>query len=434
MKTCYGIETSSPEEIRAVQDSLLGEAVAYVYERSPFYKRLFRESGVSPGDIRGVDDLQSLPFTTREDLQKHNEEFLAVSENGVSEIVSTSGTGGEPVFIAMTRNDLERLAYNEELSFTCAGASRGDFFHIAVTCDNLFIAGTAYYSGLIRLGARVTRVGPQNTLRHADLIGRLRPDGIVGVPSLMLELARLLRERGLETSDTGLKRLVLIGDSIRDADLGTNTLGRLIEDFFGKICYSTYGITEGQVSFCECGERKGLHSHPELVIPEIVDEDGNVLPDGETGELVITTLQMEGMPLVRYRTGDITFRISGRCGCGRNSVRIGPILGRKQQRLKLKGVTLYPKNIENAILGMEDVINFQIEAYTGDDGTDRIILRIGSYRNDSGFIPELVETLRAKVRVTPEIVIEPPEMIKKRLFEGGSRKARIFIDRRDKDI
>jgi phenylacetate-CoA ligase len=138
------------------------------------------------------------------------------------------------------------------------------------------------------------------------------------------------------------------------------------------------------------------------------------------------------MPLIRYRTGDVTFRLSEKCPCGRTSVRIGPIIGRKHQRLKVKGVTLYPKTIENAILEINCVVNYQIEAFTGDDETDHIILRVGSDRRDNGLRDSLVEVLRARARVTPEIEIESPKEIERRLFEGGSRKALLFKDRRTK--
>jgi len=156
------------------------------------------------------------------------------------------------------------------------------------------------------------------------------------------------------------------------------------------------------------------------------------LPDGEMGELVLTPFKLEGMPLIRYRTGDITFRLSTPCGCGRSSVRIGPIMGRKQQKLKVKGVTLYPKNIENAVMGLPDVINYQIEAYTGDDRADHIVLRIGTNVRNGNFILTLKDLVQAKARVTPEIEIERPEEIEKRLFEGNSRKAITFKDRRQK--
>ncbi|MBF0553002.1 MAG: AMP-binding protein [Nitrospirae bacterium] len=425
MRVFDSIDFSSPADIRSVQDKLLAELIGRVGSTSLYYKDVFRKNNIATNKIKGVGEL---PFTTREDLQRHNWDFLATKRISIREIVSTTGTTGEPQFIAMTEGDIERLAYNEQRSFTYTGAKEGDLFHIAVTGDNLFIAGAAYYRGLIRLGAAVARVGPQNTIRQFDLIEKLRPSAIVAVPSFMLHMARAARELKINPKELNIKKAVLIGESIRDTSLRSNALGELVEEAFGDICYSTYGITEGQVSFCECGQKEGLHSHPDLVIAEVVDEAGVPLNDGETGELVLTTLQIEGMPLIRYKTGDITFKITEGCKCGRNSLRIGPIIGRKKQRLKIKGVTLYPKTIENAICKLKDVVNYQIEAVAGENQSDRVILRVGSLRTDKAFRDGIIENLRAKARVTPELEIESPEAINKRLYDGGARKAIVFKD------
>jgi len=426
------IDKLPADTIDKIRDDLLVKTVHYVYESSPYYRGIFDNNGLKPSSIKGLGDITKLPFTSREDLQKHNWDFLAVSKQNIAEIVSTTGTTGEPAFIALTKNDLERLAYNEEKSFRLTGAGEGDLFHIAVTNDNLFIAGIAYYSGLLRLGASVVRIGPQNVIRHFDLIQKLKPTGIVAVPSFMIQMARYAREQGLDSRELGLEKIILIGDSIRNADFSTNPLGSIIESSFGNKCYSTYGVTEGQVSFCECHHRCGLHIDPDLVLVEMVDDAGNPLPDGEAGEIALTTLQIEGMPLIRYRTGDISFRISGQCPCGRNSTRISSILGRKSHRLKIKGVTLYPKTIENAILQIKDVVNYQIEAYTGNDHTDHLRLRVGCNRNDSALRLSLLEHLRAKARITLKVDIESPDAINKRLFDGNSRKAITFKDNRVK--
>lgn len=430
MKTTDITSNISFSDIKDIQTELLKETVRHAYENSGYYRHRFISSGILPAHINNTEDIQKMPFTTREDLQQNNWDFLAVPKESVAEIVSTTGTTGEPAFIALTYNDLERLAYNEKRSFTYAGATKNDLFHIAVTCDNLFIAGIAYYSGLIKLGASVTRTGPQNIIRHLDLIKKLKPTGIVAVPSFIVRIARTANEIGEDINGLGIKKAVLIGDSIRNSDFGLNALGMMINDSIGDIFYSTYGITEAQVSFCECRMKQGLHSHPEFIFAEIIDDNGNALQDGETGELVLTTLQIEGMPLIRYRTGDITFKISGPCLCGLNSMRIGPILGRKNQRLKVKGVTLYPKTIENALLGIKEIVNYQIEAGTGNDQTDEITVRVGSHRNDPAFRSSLINALQAKARVTPKIEIEPPQEIDRKLFEGGSRKAITFKDRR----
>ncbi|KKO18990.1 MAG: phenylacetate-CoA ligase [Candidatus Brocadia fulgida] len=426
------IDRYSSDEIKTLQGELLTETVRYAYEHSPYYKKRFDELGLHPLHMKGMESIEEMPFTTKEDVQRDTWGFLAVPKQDIAEIVSTTGTTGDPAFIALTHNDLERLAWNEEKSFRYAGVVKGDLFHIAVTCDNLFIAGIAYYRGLINLGASVARIGPQNTIRYLDLIRKLKPTGIVAVPSLILQKLCRAGENGISVKDLGLEKIVLIGDTVRNADFSTNRLGSLIENAFGRICYSTYGITEAHLSFCECQVHRGLHSHPDLVLVEIVDDNGRTLSDGEVGELVLTPFQIEGMPLIRYKTGDITFKMSEPCPCGRNSVRIGPILGRKHHKLKVKGVTLYPQTIGNALLDVKEVINYQIEAYTGDDQTDHILLWIGSYNTRRDFLASLHDAIHARARITPTVKIERPEEVEKRLFEGGSRKAITFKDRRIK--
>lgn len=426
------IDRLPQNSIRGIQEELLTKTIRYAYESSPYYTKKFNDLGLLPRRIKEVEDLERLPLTDRDDLQKYNNKFLAAKRENIIEIVSTTGTTGEPILVALTLNDMERLACNEERNFLSIGAHREDVFHIAVTCDNLFIAGIAYYRGLIRLGATALRIGPQNAMRHLELIKKLKPTGIVALPSFMVYLSRHISGSGISAAELGFKKIVLIGDSIRTIDFKSNALSRLIESDFGDICYSTYGMTEAQVAFSECSLKQGMHSHPDFVIVEVIDDNGNVLPDGEIGELVLTPIQLEGMPLIRYKTGDITFKVSRPCPCGKNSVRIGPILGRKQHKLKVKGVTLYPKTLENAIIGIKDVVNYQIEAYTGNDQTDRLILRIGSYRKDNDLKTFLYDIIRAKARVAPEIEIAHPESVEKRLFEMGSRKPITFKDSRNK--
>jgi len=415
-------------EITRVQGELLQDALRRAASISPFYRDRFSRGDVDVEGVRTLEDLAQLPLTSREDVQKRGCDVWAVPREQVAEIVATTGTTGEPLYIAMTRWDLERLGENERRGFTWLGARPGDRFHIAITLDNLFVAGLAYHLGLSMVGASAVRVGAQPVRRHLDLMKQLRPDGLVAVPSLLLALARRARADGEDLAAFAPRRAMLIGDAIRGPDLTSNTLGRLLEEAWGGELCSTYGLTEAGLAFHECAEHRGLHSHPDLVIVEIVDDAGCSVPEGEAGELVITTLQVEGMPLVRYRTGDVTFLVPGVCPCGRGGARIGPILGRKQQRLKVKGTTVYPKAIEDVLLSVDGVENFVIEAHTGRGDTDRLVVRVGTFRDDPTFQRILGEALYAKARVTPEFHLASPADVEALLFEGGRRKPRVFVD------
>ncbi len=424
------IYTLPSSEVTRIQEALLRETISRAARTSPFYRERFSNGEANATDVQTLADLPHLPLTTKEDIQERNQDFWAAPGEQLTEIVATTGTTGDPVYIAMTNRDLERLGENERRGFSWLGVKPGDRFHIAVTLDNLFVAGLAYHLGLHRVGATAIRVGAQPARRHLDLMKQLRPNGIVAVPSLLLALARQAKRDGDALASFAPRRAMLIGDAIRSQSLASNTLGRLLEETWGGELFSTYGLTEAALAYHECPMHRGLHSHPDLVVTEIVDDAGLPLPDGKIGELVITTLQVEGMPLIRYRTGDVTFRIRGACPCGRGGVRIGPILGRRQQRLKVKGTTLYPKTIEDSLLAVEGVENFVIEAHTGDDETDRLVVRIGTFREDPSFRKMVSDTLYAKARVTPEVHLMPPPEVEDLLFEAGRRKPRVFVDLR----
>jgi len=429
MRWLPDIYASSPSEILRIQGDLLQETISRAMRASPFYRERL-SAFMDATRVRTVPDLACLPFTSREEIQGRNRDFWAVPRDRLREIVATTGTTGDPIYVAMTHADLERLGENERRGFSWFGAKPGDLFHIAITLDNLFVAGLAYHLGLQRVGATTVRVGAQPARRHLDLMKQLRPSGMVAVPSLLLALARQARIDGEALTAFAPRRAMLIGDAIRNQRLTSNTLGSLLETEWGGELYSAYGLTEAGLAFHECPLHQGLHSHPDLVITEVVDDAGRAVRDGEIGELVITTLQVEGMPLIRYRTGDVTFRVPGDCPCGRGGARIGPILGRKQHRLKVKGTTLYPKTIEDALLSIEGVENFIIEAHTGDDETDRLVVRVGTLRNDPRFRTLVGEALYARARVTPEIHLAPPGAVEQLLFEGSRRKPRVFVDLR----
>ena len=417
-----------PSEIIRLQEELLRELISRVARTSPFYAERFSRGKVDAAAVRTMEDLALLPFTSKKDIQERNQDFWAAPKERLAEIVATTGTTGEPIYVVMTAQDLDRLEESERRGFSWLGAKRGDRFHIAVTLDNLFVAGLAYHLGLHEIGVATYRVGAQPARRHLDLMKQLRPDGVVAVPSMLLSLARQARRDGEDLAAFAPRRAMLIGDSIRDQSLGSNTLGRHLEQAWGGELFSTYGLTEAGLAFHECPRHQGLHAHPDLVVVEVVDDAGRPVPDGESGELIITTLQVEGTPLLRYRTGDVTFRVPGACPCGRGGPRIGPILGRKQHRLKFKGTTLYPKALEDALLSVDGVENFVIEAHTGDDETDRIVVRVGTLCDDPGFWKTVGESVYAKARVTPEICLTSPEAVETLRFKGGRRKPRVFVD------
>jgi len=427
------LEFKSKRRIAEEQLQHLRALVSYAKAKSPFYKKILSRTRIKHVDIKSLNDIQKLPITTKGQMQRHNRKFYCVGQKDIAEIVSTTGTTGEPVFVVLTKQDLQRLALNEARSFYCANTGSLDTFHIAVTLDRLFMAGMAYYLGITKLGASVFRVGMHNVKKHISLIKRLKPTGIVTVPSFLITLIEEMRKDQIAPRSLSLKKAVLIGDNIRDEDFKLCGAGSLIARAWPLKLYSTYGNSEAAISFCECGIGAGAHEHPDLVFSEILDERGNSLPNGETGELALTTLQTQGMPLLRYRTGDITFKITEKCKCGRNSSRIGPILGRKAQMLKFKGTKVYPKTIENAIAHINGVFNYAIEAFTGNDFSDRVVVKIGCYRKSKDLKKTVCAYIESYARVTPVVkLVSVKEVESLRTDSGHARKPRVFIDYRIK--
>jgi len=294
-----------PHEITLRQEQKLQELLAYLLQNSPFYREHFEKHNISIDTIKTITELAAIPPTIKDDLQQRNDDFLCVPREKVIEYTSTSGTLGRPVTIALTENDLDRLAYNEYGSFLCADGSAADTYQLMLTLDRQFMAGIAYYLGIRKIGAGIIRLGPGVPSMQWETIQRLKPTAIVAVPSFILKLIKYAQDAGIDVNSTSVKKAICIGENIRNNDFSLNILGRKITESWDIKLYSTYASTEMQTAFTECGEGKGGHYQPDLVIVELLDENNQQVEPGAPGEVTITTLGVEGMPLLRYKTGDI---------------------------------------------------------------------------------------------------------------------------------
>jgi phenylacetate-CoA ligase len=367
-------EFLSGDEIEAKSVRAVRNHVRHVKEVSAFYRETLFD--IFPEDIKSVTDIAKLPFTEKNTLVERAPSFRAVSEELIVETVATGGATGSSLFLPLTFVDLERLEFNEALSFHSAGVTGADSVHLCVPFDRLLIAGNAYYRGLTQLGVNVARIGMLSAQQHKRYLELLKPTILVGTPSYLKRLASDLAKLGFDKSKSPIRKLFCVGESIRTREMHLNALGKMLESLYGTSVFSTYGSAEVASSFCECEARCGGHGHPELVYAEIVDENGSIVPDGVTGELVATPLGVEGNPLVRYRTGDITFKIPGQCSCGRNSMRIGPIIGRSAQTVKLKDVVLYPTAIAGILDSVDGVEDYLIMLERDESSHDRISLHV----------------------------------------------------------
>jgi phenylacetate-CoA ligase len=251
----------------------------------------------------------------------------------------------------------------------------------------------------------------------------LQPTVIVTVPSYFKKLGLELKENGFDTVNSSIKKIICIGESLRDHNLQLNPTGLLLEELWGAQVYSTYASTELSVSYCECTAQNGGHAHPELVYTEIIDDKGNPVPDGTPGELVATPLGVEGMPLIRYKTGDITFKTSAQCSCGRNALRIGPILGRKSQMIKVKGTTVYPLTITSVLDGIKEINDYIIVLENDNSLSDRVAIHIAT---PPVMVEKIANQLRAVARVNFPILISNLTTIQS--LRGNARKKVRIID------
>ena len=422
------IEQQSAIEQAVFQLQKLKETLHYIKRNAPFYAAKLNGYENIIANLSSLEDLQHLPTTSKEDLQEYNWDFLCVPKKDIAEYMSTSGTLGKPVVIALTANDLERLAYNEYLSFHLMDVNDADVFQLMLTLDRQFMAGIAYYNGLRKIGASVIRSGPGLPALQWETMEQFDVTALVAVPSFLSKMMDVADETMFKSLK--VKKVLAIGESLKDEYLQPNVLAQKIKNKWDIELYSTYASTEMQTAFTECQAGQGGHLHPELIIVEILDEEGRQLPEGEAGEVTITTLGIEGMPLLRYRTGDICKAYYQPCSCGRNTMRLGPVLGRKKQMIKFKGTSVYPPQLFDTLHELEAVTDYVLEVISDDDCQDVLNIYIHTKMNEADCSNILKPVFQHKWRVTPNIIYKTLAELQQMQFPNNSRKPIRFIDRR----
>lgn len=423
------IDSKDQKRILDLQNELLRKHLTYLANNSPFYQNLFKENGLDPSRINNIADLRPIPTTTKKDLEKFNSDFLCVDRKQICEFVTTSGTLGNAISIALTRSDIERLSYNEKRSLEISGVSSSDTIQITATLDKRFMAGMAYYLGATDIGAAVIRTGIGNPGFQWENILRFKPTSLIAVPSFLHKLSSFAKNNSIDPSLSSVKKAICIGEPIRNSDFSSNALQDKIQSNWNIDLYSTYASTEMATAFTECSEQQGGHLLPELLIVEILDDKGNEVLPGEIGEVTVTPLGVEGMPLLRFRTGDLSRAHIEECKCGRKTMRLGPVEGRKQQMIKLKGTTIFPQSIENVLQGFESIDTHVVELSDNELGTDKVKIYLGDNIEEKELM-EIKNALRDSLRVSPEICLISGEELLNKMFPRGSRKPNKIIDLR----
>ncbi len=345
------IEQAKREDIRALQLSRLKKAVSYAYECVPIYKKRFDEIGLKPEHIRTLADIRHIPYMTKDDL-RDNYPFglFAVQMKDIVRLHASSGTTGKPIVTGYTKNDLDNWSTCIARILTMAGATNEDVFHVAFGYG-LFTGGFGLHYGVEKIGATVVPVSSGNTERQIMLLKDFGATALIATPSYAMYLAEMAKKMGL-LGDLKL-RLVCMG-----AEASTAEMHESLHELFGAFPTENYGLTEvgGPGVSGECREKAGMHINEDMFYPEIVNMERNeVLGEGEQGELVLTTLNKEGMPILRYRTKDITSLTYEPCKCGRTTARMARIVGRTDDMLIIRGVNVFPSQIESVLMAMPEL-------------------------------------------------------------------------------
>lgn len=405
----------------------------YLQNKSNFYKDQWAAFGLTDAPINSLKDLQQFPTTSKEDIQTATTQFLCVSPLHIREYNTTSGTLGQPLSVALSENDLERLSYNEQLSFQKMQVQESDVVQLMLTLDRQFMAGMAYYAGLRKIGATVIRTGAGLPQLQWDAIFRHQTTVLVAVPSFILKLIAYAEANGIDYKQSPVKKILAIGESLKDGDLKDTLLCQHIKAKWNIALHNTYASTEMQTAFTECEALSGGHQHTDLIVVEIVDEEGNQVAEGTLGEVCITNLGVEAMPLWRYKTGDIARMYYDICSCGRTSPRISGIVGRKNHLLKLKGTSVYPNAIYEALHELPFVLDYCIEAIADEHQQDDIVVYFTATmqaQEAKDIVTDVQQYLRSKLKIAPKLECITPEHMRALQFPEWSRKPIKFIDKR----
>ena len=422
------LETLDRSALTRLQLERLQATVARVADRVPFYRRRFEEGGVAPEQIRSLDDVRRLPFTTNADLRENYPDgLLAVERSDVLRLHTSSGTTGKPKALFFSRRDLDQAADLVARCLVMTGATEADVLQNMMTYG-LFTGALMLHYGAEKVGLLVIPAGPGNSDRQLLLMQDFGTTIIHLTPTYALYFADLLEQRRVRPGRDLALRKAYVG-----AEPYTEETRRKIEQGLGVDVYNCYGLSEmnGPGVAFECEHKQGLHLWEDNFLLEIIDPaTGGPVPEGEPGELVLTTLNREAMPLLRYRTRDITALLPGPCACGRTHRRIQRITGRDDDMLILRGVNLYPQQIERVLMALPGVgRNYLITLDGLDEMTLQVELAEGGFDGQVDHLVSLqhqvVERVRAETLVKPKVELVPPGTLP--VSEG---KAKRVIDHR----
>lgn len=425
-------ETKSRKELEEIQLSRLKWQVAYAYEHVPFYTRQLDSVGVKPSDIRTLKDLSKIPFTMKTDLRDHYPTGLfAVPNNKIVRYHGSSGTTGKPIMVGYTRGDMENWTEMCARMATAAGVTAEDTAQIAFGYG-LFTGGFGLHYGLERVGASVIPVSSGNSERQLMLMRDLHTTVLIATPSYVLHLTEVMQDLGIRREDLDLRVGMFGGEG------HTPEMREQIEQRLGIIDTQNYGLTElcgPGVSF-ECLEHSGMHINEDMFIAEIIDPvTGDVLPEGSEGEIVFTTLTKEGIPMLRYRTKDITRLTYEPCACGRTLARMDLVKGRSDDMMVIRGVNVFPSQVEAVLMGIDGIGQQYQLIVTTEKFMDKMEVQVelmdGSMLESYSNLERLSGEIRHKIKTVLQIDVKVT-LLNPKTIERTAGKSHRVIDKRSK--
>ena len=424
------IECMSRDELREIQSKRLCETVERVYYNVPFYRKKMQELGLEPGDIKGIQDLSKLPFTTKQDLRDNYPfNLFAVPMSDVVRVHASSGTTGKPTVVGYTRRDLSSWSEVVARSLHCAGVEKNDRIQIAYGYG-LFTGGLGIHYGAEKVGATVIPISGGNTKKQLNLMSDFESTVIACTPSYALYLAEAMEEQGIDPAKLKLKT------GIFGAEPWTNNMRKQIEAKLHIKAMDIYGLSEvmGPGVACECSYQNGLHVAEDHFIPETISTDTLENVDmGMEGELVFTTITKEALPILRYRTRDLTVLNYDKCECGRTMVRMQKCTGRSDDMLIIRGVNVFPSQIESVLLEMSETKPHYL--LIGERHNNLDTLEIWVEVDEAFFSDEIRKLENLTKKITHEIqstlgISVKVKLVEPKTIERSEGKAKRIIDRR----
>jgi len=424
------IECASRDEMAAIQSERLIRTVERVYHNIPSYRKKMQEAGITPGDIKSIDDIVKLPFTVKTDL-RDNYPFgmFTVPMSEIVRVHASSGTTGKPTVVGYTRNDLSMWAEVVTRSLCMAGVQKNDMVQVAYGYG-LFTGGLGLHYGTENLGAAVIPISGGNTDKQIQLMQDFGSTVLACTPSYALFLAEAIKDRGIDPESLKL-RVGIFG-----AEPWSENMRREIEDKLKIKAIDIYGLSEvcGPGVSCECTHQNGSHINEDHFYPEIIDpETLEPVAPGEIGELVFTTITKEGIPIIRYRTRDLTRLIYDKCECGRTLVRMEKCMGRSDDMLIIRGVNVFPSQIESVLLELSEVEPHYMLIVERENNLD--ILKVMVEVQEQFFSDEIRELEALKKKIVHKIqstlgISVQVKLVEPKTIERSAGKAKRVIDNR----